>query len=85
MAARRRLTPREAAAYLAELGTPFKVTTLEAWRCHGKGPRYYRQTGGRRIFYDPADLEAFALGEPVLTTDSVDVAPPRQPAADRRG
>jgi len=83
MAGRRRLTPREAAAYLAELGTPFKVTTLEVWRCHGKGPRYYRQTGGRRIFYDPADLEAFALGSPVLTVDSID--PSRKPAADRRG
>jgi len=83
MAARRRLTPREAAAYLAELGVPFKATTLEVWRCHGKGPRYYRQTGGRRIFYDPDDLEAFALGSPVQTVDSVDVT--RKPAADRRG
>ncbi|WP_432734823.1 helix-turn-helix transcriptional regulator [Maridesulfovibrio sp. FT414] len=31
--------------------------TLEVWRCLGKGPRYIKI--GRRVGYDPKDLDAY--------------------------
>ena len=43
-----------------------KPNTLEIWRCHNKGPKYVKL--GRRILYDPADLEAFAASCTVETT-----------------
>jgi hypothetical protein len=33
------------------------VGTLRWWRCHGRGPRFYRI--GRNVRYRPADLAAF--------------------------
>ena len=45
----RRLRPREAAAWLAEHGCPGTASTLETWRCRGRGPAYYKV--GRRIAY----------------------------------
>ena len=77
----RRLRPREAAAWLAEHGCPGTVSTLEAWRCLGRGPAFYRI--GRRIAYDVADLEAFAAGQRCETVDSIDVGANKAGAAGR--
>lgn len=33
------------------------VQTLRNWRHFGKGPVYYKM--GRRVVYDPADIERF--------------------------
>ncbi len=77
----RRLRPREAAAWLAEHGCPGTVSTLEAWRCLGRGPAFYRI--GRRIAYDVADLEAFAAGQRCETVDSYDVGTRKAGAAGR--
>lgn len=63
---RTRLNAREAAAYLAAIGCPFTFGTLEVWRSRGRGPRFHRVGG--RVFYAPADLDAFAAGTPVETT-----------------
>jgi len=60
---------REAAKFLAGLGTPFTAKTLETWRHYGKGPRYIKIAG--RCFYKEDDLLAFAAGEPVETVHSL--------------
>jgi excisionase family DNA binding protein len=44
------LTPEEAAAFLA-----MPVLTLQTWRAHRTGPRYYKI--GRRVRYRHSDLE----------------------------
>lgn len=49
----RRLSEREAAAYLG----PLSVRTLQDWRIKGIGPVYAKL--GKRIAYDVADLDAF--------------------------
>lgn len=35
-----------------------RPNTLEIWRCRNQGPKYKKL--GRRILYDPADLEEYA-------------------------
>ena len=63
-----RLSTIEAAQHLKDLGTPFTQKTLEVLRCRGRGPRYYKV--GRKVFYDPTDLETFAQGQIVETVDT---------------
>lgn len=62
------LNTREAARYLADLGTPFSPGTMEVWRSLGRGPRYRRVCN--KVVYDPADLDRFSAGTVVETTDS---------------
>lgn len=50
----RRLSEREAAAYLGARVSP---RTLQGWRNRGIGPAYSKMCG--RIAYDIADLDAF--------------------------
>lgn len=52
--ARRRLSEREAAAYL---GAEVSPRTLQGWRNRCVGPAYSKICG--RIAYDVADLDAF--------------------------
>lgn len=59
-----KLTTKEAAAYLR-----LQPCTLEAWRCHGRGPKF-QKIGGRRVLYDFADLIEFARDCTVLTSDT---------------
>lgn len=59
-----RVNTKEAAKILG-----LSAGTLEVWRCYGRGPRYKKI--GRRVFYDVADLEAFANAETVETVDSL--------------
>lgn len=47
------LNVREAAARLG-----LSKSTLDKWRCAGKGPRYVKSTD-RAVRYDPADLDAW--------------------------
>lgn len=47
------LNVREAAARLG-----LSKSTLDKWRCAGKGPRYIKSTD-RAVRYDPADLDAW--------------------------
>jgi excisionase family DNA binding protein len=47
------LNVREAAAYLG-----LSKSTLDKWRCAGKGPRYVKSTD-RAVRYDPEDLDAW--------------------------
>lgn len=54
-----------------------KPNTLEIWRCHKKGPKYVKL--GRRILYDPADLEAFAAS---CTVETTPVPKPAKPTGD---
>lgn len=60
----KKLTTKEAAAYLR-----LQPCTLEAWRCHGRGPKF-QKIGGRRVIYDEIDLSQFAADCTVLTTDT---------------
>ena len=60
----KKLTTKEAAAYLR-----LQPCTLEAWRCHGRGPKF-QKIGGRRVIYDEIDLSQFASDCTVLTTDT---------------
>lgn len=60
---------REAANYLADLGTPFSPGTLEVWRCLKRGPSYKKI--GHRVFYPQSALDDFVNGPEILTTDSV--------------
>jgi len=63
------LSTKEAAKYLEEIGTPFTAKTMEVWRCRKTGPVYKKI--GHKVFYRPKDLDAFAEGETILTTDAV--------------
>jgi len=47
------LNVREAAARLG-----LSKSTLDKWRCAGKGPRYVKSTD-RAVRYDPEDLDAW--------------------------
>lgn len=47
------LNVREAAARLG-----LSKSTLDKWRCAGKGPQYIKSTD-RAVRYDPADLDAW--------------------------
>jgi predicted DNA-binding transcriptional regulator AlpA len=40
-------------------------TTLEAWRCQGRGPRFFKD--GKLILYRPRDIEAY-LEQGIVTT-----------------
>lgn len=60
----KKLTTKEAAAYLR-----LQPCTLEAWRCHGRGPKF-QKIGGRRVIYDEIDLSEFASDCTVLTSDT---------------
>lgn len=51
-----------------------RPNTLEIWRCHHQGPKYKKL--GRRVLYDPADLEDFADSCTVTT---------RRPSGGRNG
>lgn len=66
--ATKKLNTREASRYLETIGVPFTRGTLEVWRSRGVGPRYRKV--GRKVFYDPKDLMAFAQGQVVETTDT---------------
>lgn len=50
---RRRLSEREAAAYLG----PFTPRALQNWRLRGEGPAFLKV--GSRIAYDVADLDVW--------------------------
>lgn len=43
--------------------------TLEVWRSLGRGPKFAKL--GRRVLYDPADLEAFRNSRKVMTRDTM--------------
>lgn len=51
------MTAEEAGKYLSPVGKPIPVATLQWWRSHGKGPKYFKV--GKRIIYARADLDAF--------------------------
>lgn len=69
MLSKTRLTPKEAAEYLAERGCPYKPSSLEVMRAQKRGPRFHKL--GRFVFYERADLDAFVgLARPVETVDS---------------
>jgi hypothetical protein len=53
-----RFTRLQAAHYLATKYFQITHTTLEAFASKGGGPAYYR--AGRRVYYDIADLDAWA-------------------------
>ena len=46
-----------------------KPNTMEIWRSHGRGPNYKKI--GRKVLYDPVDLEAFSLACTVETDNSI--------------
>ncbi len=46
-----------------------RPNTLEIWRHHKRGPKFYRV--GRCIVYDLEDLEAFVRANGVHTIDSI--------------
>jgi hypothetical protein len=61
---------REAASYLKEhYSIPVTPGTMEVWRSYGRGPRYRKVA--RWVVYAQADLDHFAKGQIVETTDSV--------------
>jgi Helix-turn-helix domain len=64
---RRLLDPEEASDYLR-----MARQTLARWRCYGLGPRFVRIGG--RIFYDPADLDAFIAANKFQSTAEADQA-----------
>ena len=61
---RKLLNTAEAAEILG-----LKPNTMEIWRSHGRGPSYKKI--GRKVLYDPADLEAFSLSCTVVTDNSI--------------
>ena len=66
---RRKLSTPEAAAYLG-LGK----STLDKFRLTGGGPRFI--TCGRRVVYDPEDLDAYANARKrASTSERLSIAP----------
>lgn len=49
-----------------------KVKTLQNWRVSGAGPRFIK--AGRRIVYDPADIQVWKDARRVSSTSQVVVA-----------
>ena len=68
----KRLTRRQAAHYLCQKFFQISHTTLEAFASKGGGPPYYR--AGRMVYYDIADLDAWATARwsPKLRSSSDD-------------
>ena len=64
---RRLFDPEEASDYLR-----LARQTLARWRCYGIGPPFVRIGG--RIFYDPADLDAFIAARKFGSTAEADQA-----------
>jgi hypothetical protein len=64
---RRLFNPEEASDYLR-----VARQTLARWRCYGFGPHFVRVGG--RIFYDPADLDAFIAANKFHSTSAADQA-----------
>jgi Helix-turn-helix domain len=64
---RRLFDPAEASDYLR-----VARQTLARWRCYGIGPQFVRIGG--RIFYDPADLDAFIAANTFHSTAEADQA-----------
>ena len=61
---------REAASYLKKCySVPVTPGTMEVWRTLGRGPRYRKVA--RWVIYARADLDRFATGQVVETTDSI--------------
>ncbi len=58
------LTTKQAADILG-----LKPNTLEIWRIHRRGPNFKKI--GRRVLYDPADLELFSQHCTVETDNSI--------------
>ena len=52
MQIKRRLSPKEAAAYIGS-----SKSKMDKWRCYGGGPKYYKLD--HRVVYDTADLDKF--------------------------
>ena len=44
-------------------------STLRCWRWQGKGPKYYK--AGRTVKYRAEDIDAYLVGQPVETLDSM--------------
>jgi len=64
------LNTREAASYLKEQHSiPVTPGTMEVWRSYGRGPRYRKVA--RWVIYAKTDLDRFAAGQIVETTDSI--------------
>ncbi len=64
----RNFNTKEASEYLKKKGCPGTSGTLEVWRSLGKGPRFKRIR--KRVYYTTRDLDEFAEGETVETSDS---------------
>lgn len=45
--------------------------TLANWRWAKKGPRYFKQPGGRGVFYLESDMMEWLTSQPFLTVDSL--------------
>lgn len=58
-----KMSTQEAAAFLG-----IQPNTLEVWRCKHRGPKYAKI--GRRVLYDPDDLEEFFALRAVDTRDT---------------
>ena len=61
-------TTRQASAYLTQIkGIPTAKSTLEVFRCVGRGPRYRKI--GSRVFYTLAELDRYAQGVDIKIFD----------------
>lgn len=62
------VTTKQAAAYLSRIkGIPTATSSLEVYRCKGKGLRYRKI--GSRVFYTLSDLDAYCDGIPIKIFD----------------
>ena len=66
---RRMLSTAEAAKYLG-----YGKSTLDKLRIEGGGPKYIQH--GRRVTYDPEDLEAWAAARKCVSTSDPTVGGP---------
>jgi hypothetical protein len=64
------LTPKEVVGLYPALTT--SEGTLGNWRNQRRGPKFYKVS--RKIIYKPEDIEAFLFQNPILTSDSAELA-----------
>jgi hypothetical protein len=53
----KKLSPKDLARYSIEHGKPITEAKLGQLRGTGEGPEFYKEDGGKRIWYDPDDFD----------------------------
>jgi hypothetical protein len=71
------LNPKDAARYCTDHGKAIERSTLDTLRHTGGGPPFYKEDGGKNVFYDPNDLDEWIKSNPLTKYNSTSEYPPK--------